>query len=200
MGKMARRPDHPVPLCRWMDSSGFPDDRPRAVLLKRHCGSITTDQSAGDSLCRTRHDCDQIADFIRSLPGHDTLHRSVGPAIFPRPNVMGQADPSNRHVDTNDDRAVSPLLPCAGRGGIFEHAPLVRSEEDENHAAVSARLNRFAQPHRAEMPSGTFMRFLGRRGRHRVSSVGATCRLRHSLFSAVGVSPACSFRNRPAGV
>ncbi len=192
MERIARRLDYPVTLYSWMDNSGFPDDHPRSALLRRRCGAITADQFAGDSLCRSLYECDEITDFVRSLLGYDALYRSADPAISLRMNVMGQGDTFDWHFDTNDG-AVSLLLQCADSGGVFEYAPLIRSEEDENYAAVSAILDGVAEPHRAEMPPGTFMLFMGRRSLHRVSAVGATRNLRHSLLFSYDRQPGMVF-------
>ena len=192
MEKIARRLDYPVTLYSWMDNSGFPDDHPRSALLTRRCGAITADQFAGDSLCRSLYECDEITEFVRSLLGYDVLYRSADPAISLRMNVMGHGDIFDWHFDTNDG-AVSLLLQCADHGGVFEYAPLIRSEEDENYAAVSAILNGLAEPHRADMPPGTFMLFMGRRSLHRVSAVGATHKRRHSLLFSYDRQPGMTF-------
>lgn len=192
MEKIARRVDYPVTPYSWMDNSGFPDEHPRSALLRRRCGAITTDQFAGDSLCRSLYGFDEITDFVRSLLGYDALYRSADPGVSLRMNVMGQGDIFDWHFDTNDG-AVSLLLQCADSGGVFEYAPLIRSEEDENYAAVSAILNGLAEPRRVEMPPGTFMLFMGRRSLHRVSAVGATRNLRHSLLFSYDRRPGMIF-------
>ncbi len=189
---IARRLDYPVTLYSWMDNSGFPEDHPRSALLQRRCGAITADQFAGDSQCRALYECDEITEFVRSLLGFDTLCRSADPAISLRMNVMGTGDIFDWHFDTNDG-AVSLLLQCADQGGVFEYAPLIRSEEDENYTAVSAIVNGLAEPRRAEMPPGTFMLFMGRRSLHRVSAVGATQNLRHSLLFSYDRRPGMTF-------
>ncbi len=192
MERLARRLDYPVTLYSWMDNSGFPEDHPRSTLLTRRCGAITTDQFDEDSLCLKLYQFDEITDFIRNLLNWDSLYRTADPNISIRLNVMGEGDIFDWHFDSNDG-AVSLLLQSADDGGVFEYAPMIRSEREENYEDVSSILNGEIAPRQARSLPGTFMLFMGRRSLHRVSPVGHTTTRRHSLLLSYDRKPGMVF-------
>jgi hypothetical protein len=79
---------------------------------------------------------------------------------------------------------VSLLLQSAERGGAFEYAPNIRSEEDENYEGVARMLDGDAALKKtgAIMP-GCLALFRGRRSLHRVTEVEGSRPRLIALFS-----------------
>ena len=75
------------------------------------------------------------------------------------------------HFDGNDF-VVTILLQAAERGGAFEFAPAIRTEADQNYAAVARVMD--GDPTLVRRPTvtpGTLMLFRGKHSLHRVAPV-----------------------------
>ena len=127
---VARKIDFLTTLYGWMDNSGFPPTHPRSTLLRRHCGVITTDQLDPDGLCMRLFHIGLLTEFVRRLLQYETLYASTCPNISVRLNIMEKGDEFPWHFDTNDG-VVSFIIQNADEGGHFQHAPSIRSEENE---------------------------------------------------------------------
>jgi len=196
---VARKIDFLSTMYGWMNNAGFPSEHPRSQLLRRHCGVITTDQIQSQGDCMQLFQFDQLTEFVRRLLNYETLYRSACPQISVRINLMESDDEFGWHFDTNDG-VVSFIIQNAEQGGVFEYAPLIRSEEDENYEGVEAILTNAKQAKQADLPPGTFTLFLGRRSLHRVSRVGDSATSRQSLLFSYDRKPDMVFpekiRNR----
>ena len=179
-------------LYGWMDNSGFPEEHPRSRLFRRQCSVLTTDQLDDNGLCMQLFQFNQLTEFVRRLLNYETLYQSACPNISARLNIMSSGDQFPWHFDTNDG-VVSFITQEADHGGIFEYAPLIRSEDDENYPGVARILNNDDQPKQAEAPPGSFILFLGRRSLHRVSKVGDTTKSRQSLLFSYDQKPGMVF-------
>ncbi|MGI9319382.1 MAG: hypothetical protein ACR2QW_18790 [bacterium] len=188
----AHRIDYPCTIYGWMDNSGFSPEHPRSQLLRRHCGVISTELIDPKGPCTELFEFDQLTEFIRRLLGYDMLYRSACPTLSIQINVMQEDESFDWHFDTNDG-VVSLTVQNADKGGNFEFAPLIRSEDDENYGGVANILNGVDQPNRPEMPPGTLSLFLGRRSLHRVAPVGPTSRARQSILYSYDQKPGMVF-------
>ncbi|MBX2882505.1 MAG: 2OG-Fe(II) oxygenase [Granulosicoccus sp.] len=188
----ARKIDFLATPYGWMQNSGFPATHPRSQMFHRRCSAITTEQLDHNGLCMTLFRFDEITEFVRRLLGYETLYRSACPNISVRVNMMDAGDEFGWHYDTNDG-VVSFAIQNADEGGVFEYAPLIRSEEDENYDAVAGIFNARIKPLQAHTPPGTFVLFMGRRSLHRVSPVIATSQCRHSLLFSYDRKPGMVF-------
>jgi hypothetical protein len=180
--------DYPCTLYGWMNNAGFDQDHPRSRLLRRHCGVITTDQLDAAGPCFELYRFDALTEFVRRLLGFETLYRSECPTLAIQVNVMRADECFDWHFDTNDG-VVSFTIQNADNGGGFEYVPLIRDEDAENYAAVSAILDGVDRPRQPVMQPGCFSLFLGRRSMHRVAPVGATGISRQSLLLSYDRSP-----------
>lgn len=184
LAPQAYRTDNPRTPYGWMHNKGFPPDHPRSALFRNACGSVMTHQIAGDSEIQRLYHWDPLTEFVRAALGLEALYRSACPHLSLVINVMTEDDRLGWHFDTNDG-VVSLLLQQPDEGGRFEYAPYIRSEEDENDAAL-ARLFR-GEAGIAVQPAitpGTFVLFKGRRSCHRVTRLGPTTKPRLiALFS-----------------
>lgn len=176
----------------WMNNAGFSSDHPRSQLFRRRCGVVGTERLDVDGLCMRLFQFDEITEFVRRLLGYDSLYRSACPNISVRLNSMQQEDEFGWHYDTNDG-VVSFITQNADEGGVFEYAPLIRSEEDENYDGVNRIIEGIDQPQLADTPAGTFTLFLGRRSLHRVCKVGQTKKSRQSLLFSYDRKPGMVF-------
>ncbi len=189
---IARKVDFLATPYGWMQNSGFPDSHPRSRLFDRRCSAITTEQLNQNGMCMTLFRFDAITEFVRLLLGYETLYRSACPNISVRINMMDEGDEFGWHYDTNDG-VVSFAIQNADNGGVFEYAPLIRNEEDENYDAVEGIFSERNRPRQADTPPGTFVLFMGRRSLHRVSPVGTTTQCRHSLLFSYDRKPGMIF-------
>lgn len=179
----------------WMENTGFPADHPRSLLFPRRCNVLTTEQIDTDGVSQRLYQCDALTEFVRRLLDYPTLYRTACPTISVRVNLMRQHDEFGWHFDTNDG-VVSFITQNAERGGVFEFAPLIRNEDDENYDGVTRLIGGDAPARQADTPPGTFTLFMGRRSMHRVSRVGKTTRSRQSLLFAYHTSPGMVFPER----
>lgn len=168
----------------WRCNTGFPPDHPRSALHPNRLGGILGRQFPQEALLRRLYEWSPLTEFVRQVLGFETLYPCVDPHVSFTIHVMEEKDELAWHFDTNDG-VVSLLLEQADTGGDFECAPYIRSEDDENYAAVT-RLFRgdTSLCVRPDMPRGTFVLFNGRRSCHRVTPVGPTRRPRTiAIFS-----------------
>jgi hypothetical protein len=97
-------------------------------------------------------------------------------------NVHGTGQELGWHFDRTDF-AITLSLRQNDAGGVFEYVPNLRSDEDENFAAVAAALDGDrTQVRIMESAPGTFALFRGRYSMHRVTpGEGANTRLMAAL-------------------
>ena len=97
--------------------------------------------------------------------------------------VAGAGDTDGWHFD-NCDVVFSVLVQEPEQGGLFEYAPNVRGEADENYDAVAAVFAGTSNAvRRARLVAGDLNVFQGNRTLHRVSPVEGARRRIVGLFS-----------------
>jgi hypothetical protein len=153
------------------DEAEFPADHPRrARHLSRH-GTIAYDRLAPSSPIRALYEWPGLTDLIAALSGEPRLYNCADPLASCVITVLGEGDAHAWHYDSNDF-VVSLLLQDAEEGGLFEYAPNIRTDEDENYGEI-ARL--FAGETRrlkvARLEPGGLALFRGQRSLHRVTRV-----------------------------
>ncbi len=169
----------------WRDLSHLPAQHPQRTLARHRIGTVTRDQLAADSALLALYTDDRLTEFVRRCLGFSTLHRVECPYLSLNLKVMDEGGCLGWHFDTNDG-AVSLLLQSAREGGEYEYVPYIRSDDDENPAAVASVMKGEANRRvlRPGIRPGTFCLFKGNRSLHRVTEVrrGAPDRL-IALFS-----------------
>ena len=177
----------------WMRNKDFPQDHPRSALFTNSNNVVLTHQFPGNTLIEQLYQWDPLTDFVREALGFKTLYRSACPHLSLMLSAMGEGDGLGWHFDTNDG-VVSLLLQAPDDGGLFECAPYIRSEADENYDTVK-RL--FADEPgiavRPDITPGTFVLFKGRRSCHRVTSVGRTSKPRMIALLSYDEQPGMVF-------
>ena len=187
-----------VPLRRprtsysWMDNSGFPPDHPRSVLHDQNQYNLYTDQ-LGHGLMSRLFALEELTEFVRQALGFTKLYPSADPYLSLMVGVIHEGEQLPWHFDTNDG-VVSLLLQAPEKGGQFEYAPFIRSEDDENYAEVAELFagtsSRAIQP-RAQ--PGSFVLFRGRRSCHRVTRVVKAVAPRLNLLLSYDEQPGMVF-------
>jgi hypothetical protein len=135
---------------------------------------VLTDRIPEDSHLNRLYNWQPLTEFVRQVYGVPAMYRSGCPALSLVYKIAAEGDTDGWHYDDNDG-VISLLLQKPDEGGLFEYAPYIRGDEDENYHAV-ARL--FADPEthgiRPAVEPGTFVLFNGKLSMHRVTPVGKT--------------------------
>ena len=144
-------------------------------------------QIPNDSDLRALYLWPDLTEFVRRVLNQDNLFPSQCPHLALTMKIAFEGDQDGWHYDPNDG-VVTLQLQTPDAGGVFEYAPYIRSDDDENYQGV-ARL--FDSPDteatRLRPAAGTFMLFNGSRSMHRVRQVGRTRRPRIvAIFSYDG--------------
>jgi hypothetical protein len=193
MAAMAAEARALIPLAHRRDEmkGAWPDagdgalapDHPRRRRHRSRHGTIGYDQLGADSPIRALYEWDGLTRLVAALTGEPVLHRCADPLVACVVTVLGDGDAHAWHYDDNDF-VVSLLLQSAEQGGVFEYAPDIRGEDDENYEAVrrvfdGERSAVVAEP----LAPGTLSLFRGRRSLHHVTQVSGRRERLIALFS-----------------
>lgn len=180
--QMARELEQLVPVsCRYeqmrnaytygFDEPGRANGHPHDRLHKCAYNQVLNYQIPNDSPLRQVYYWQPLTEFLRLLCGYDSFYRSDCPHLALTAKIAGEGDTDGWHYDSNDV-VFSILLQAPQEGGVFEYAPYIRSETDENYPAVASLLDdtdSFAD--RPVMAPGNLTVFKGDLSMHRVSPV-----------------------------
>jgi hypothetical protein len=150
----------------------FPDGHPRRTTVHSLTSVIAYDLIEADSALRTLYEWDGLLAFVSEVLDRRPLFRMGDPLGALNMTVMREGHVQGWHYD-NADFVVSLAVQASERGGLFECARAIRSEDDERYDEV-ARVLAGTAGGRVEvypMVPGTLMIFAGRRSLHRVSPV-----------------------------
>ena len=116
----------------------------------------------------------ELKEFVRRVRRVETLYQSQCPHLGLTYKIAFEGDNDGWHYDPNDG-VVTLLLQTPDKGGEFEYAPNIRTEDDENYAGVK-QLFDDPETHgqRVQQKPGTLTFFNGRYSMHRVREVGVT--------------------------
>jgi hypothetical protein len=159
------------------------EDDPRRRRFRTRMGGIGYDLLPPGSPTRALYEWPALTRFIAALTGEAELHTCADPLASCVISVLKPGGMHAWHYDQNDF-VVSLLLQSAERGGEFEYAPNIRSEEDENYDGVRRMLDGDPGLRKTgAIAPGCLALFRGRRSLHHVTEVeGARPRL-IALFS-----------------
>jgi hypothetical protein len=144
---------------------------------------VSTDILKKSSAMRRLYENDVLTLRIAQLLDEPALYRLADPVMACTSTVMYEGDTHGWHFDLNDF-VVSILLQAPQRGGTFDFAPYVRSDQNENYSVVAQIMDGTSERiRRIQVAAGTLLLFCGRRAIHRVAPIqGATPRV-IALFS-----------------
>jgi hypothetical protein len=149
----------------------WPSGHPRAVTHRSRYHQVLNHQIPNNSPLRRLYCWEPLREFLRQLMGYDTFHRSECPHLALSAKVAGDGDTDGWHFDGNDV-VFSVLLKEPEEGGLFEYAPNIRTDKDENYDAVAALFAGDRTGLRsARLMVGDLNVFQGDHTLHRVTSV-----------------------------
>lgn len=159
------------------DDPALPEDHPVRTRQIRRNWWLCRDRIDTDGLMTRLFESDTFLEFVRGALGANILYRHGDPMSAFLVNVQSDGDEFPWHFDSNET-SISILLRKSTRGGRFEYAPNLRTEDDPNFEDVSdvlkGRRDRVLAP---DMEPGDLQIFAGRYSLHRVTQVeGAECR------------------------
>jgi hypothetical protein len=161
----------------------LPESHPRRRRFRSRMGAIAYDLLPWDSCTRALYEWPALTRFIAAVSGETELYTCADPLASCVISVLEPGDMHSWHYDQNDF-VVSLLLQAAERGGEFEYAPNIRSEQNENYADVARMLDGDPCLRRiGAITSGCLALFRGRRSLHHVTEVEGSRPRLIALFS-----------------
>ncbi|HXV24877.1 MAG TPA: hypothetical protein VED46_11515 [Alphaproteobacteria bacterium] len=161
----------------------LPEGHARRRRFRSSMGAIAYDLLPADSVTRALYECPALTRFIAAVTGEAELYTCADPLASCVITVLQPGDTHAWHYDQNDF-VVSLLLQAAERGGAFEYAPNIRSEDDENYQGVARMLDDEPGLKRTgAITPGCLALFRGRRSLHHVTEVEGTRPRLIALFS-----------------
>jgi hypothetical protein len=161
----------------------LPSGDARRRKFRTRMAGIGYDLLPQDSPTRTLYESQALTRFIGALTGETELYTCADPLASCVVSVLEPGGMHAWHYDQNDF-VVSLLLQSAERGGEFEYAPNIRSEEDENYEGVRRMLDGdTALRKTGAIEPGCLALFRGRRSLHHVTEVEGTRPRLIALFS-----------------
>jgi len=153
---------------------GSGDDLPATHPLrhkgKRNLSQVAADLIPAEFLLSQLYRSDSMLDFLAAVTGKP-VYRNQDPYQSLNISVMNQGGCQQWHFDSGT-MVTTLLLQEPEAGGIFEYAPAIRSEEDENFDAVQAVLDGNSDRVRQNrLQAGTLSLFRGHYSLHRVTEV-----------------------------
>jgi hypothetical protein len=165
------------------DETEYPPAHPRRRRHPSRHGAIAYDSLPGSSPIRALYEWPGLTRLIAALTGQAELHTCADPLAACVLTVLGEGDAHAWHYDSNDF-VVSLLLQSAERGGLFEYAPNIRGEDDENYEAVARLFDGDRSGLKVgQLEPGSLALFRGKRSLHHVTAVGGSRERLIVLFS-----------------
>lgn len=189
------------------ENRSLPDDHPRRAKHPFRYHQVLNDQISNVSPLRKVFSWEPLREFLRQLMGYETFYRSECPHLALTSKLAGAGDTDGWHFDGNDV-VFSLLLRAPEGGGLFEYAPNIRTDTEENYDEVAAVLagNR-ERVKIAKLAVGDLNVFQGNRTLHRVTPVEGNRKRVVGLFSFdrkpgtnFGESYIATLRKRTPGV
>lgn len=149
----------------------LPPDDPRRTRVPSAKQGTAFDDIPSDSIVRVLYESPELLAFVGAALEIDPLHRSDDPLGALNYMYFHPGDELGWHFD-NAHFVVTLLLQAPHAGGVFEFAPMLRTEDDRNDAGVRALLagDRSRVRTMSGQP-GTLALFRGHWSPHRVTPV-----------------------------
>ena len=148
----------------------LPADHPLKRKGKRNLAQVATDLIPKDFLLSRLHHSQFMLDFLGAVIG-EPVYRNRDPYQSLNISVMGEGGCQQWHFD-GGNMVTTLLLQEPESGGVFEYAPGIRSETDENFDEVKAVLDgRSEHVLQNRLQAGTLSLFRGHYSIHRVTAV-----------------------------
>ncbi|MCP4769729.1 MAG: arpA protein [Gammaproteobacteria bacterium] len=152
------------------EGEDLPADHPLRRKGRRRLAQVATDLIPSEFLLSQLHHSQQMLDFLAAVIGAP-VYRNLDPYQSLNISVMDEGGCQQWHFD-GGNMVTTLLLQEPEGGGVFEYAPAIRSESDENFAEVQAVLDgRSDCVLRNRLRAGTLSLFRGHYSLHRVTPV-----------------------------
>ena len=123
---------------------------------------------------RRLYESDALTRFIAAVLEKDVLYRSADPLDALQITRFHPGEELGWHFD-NSEFSITVMYQQAEQGGNFEYVPALRSEHDDNYAAVQSVLQGDASAVKVQPSApGTLAFFRGSRALHRVTPVSGS--------------------------
>ena len=148
----------------------LPGTHPLRFKGKRNLAQVAADLIPPDFLLSQLYRSNSMLDFLAAVTGQ-RIYRNQDPYQSLNISIMNQGGCQQWHFDSGT-MVTTLLLQEPDAGGIFEYAPAIRSDTDENFAAVQSVLqgNR-GRVLKNRLQAGTLSLFRGHYSLHRVTPV-----------------------------
>lgn len=148
----------------------LPDSHPLNHRGRRNLAQVAADLIPEDYLLSQLYRSQAMLDFLGAVTG-DSMYRNQDPYQSLNISVMNEGGCQQWHFDSGD-MVTTLLLQAPEAGGIFEYAPAIRSDENENFDSVQAVLEGCGERVRQNrLKAGTLSLFRGHYSLHRVTPV-----------------------------
>ena len=152
------------------EDQDLPATHPIRHQGKRNLAQIAADLIPADFLLSQLYHGDLMLDFLSAVTERP-IYRNQDPYQSLNISVLDQGGCQQWHFDSGD-MVITLLLQEPEGGGIFEYAPAIRSETDENFDAVQRVLDGCSeQVIQNRLQAGTLSLFRGHYSLHRVTPV-----------------------------
>ena len=152
------------------EGEDLPADHPLRRKGKRNLAQIAADLIPADSLLNQLYRGPLLREFLGAVL-QQPVYCSCDPYQSLNVSVMHEGGCQQWHFDAGN-MVTTLLLQEPEGGGVFEYAPAIRSDDDENFAAVQAVLDgRSERVIRNRLRAGTLSLFRGHYSLHRVTPV-----------------------------
>jgi hypothetical protein len=152
------------------EEQDLPATHPLRHKGKRNLAQIAADLIPADFLLSQLYHSDSMIDFLSALT-EQPIYRNQDPYQSLNISVMNRGGCQQWHFDSGD-MVITLLLQEPEGGGIFEYAPAIRSDTDENFDAVQEVLDGCSeQVMQNRLQAGTLSLFRGHYSLHRVTAV-----------------------------
>ena len=137
---------------------------------KRRLAQVAADLIPANFLLSQLYHSDEMREFLSAICAQP-VYRNRDPYQSLNISVMGEGGCQQWHFDSGT-MVTTLLLQAPEDGGVFEYAPAIRSETDENFAAVQAVLDGHSdRVVQNRLRAGTLSLFRGHYSLHRVTEV-----------------------------
>lgn len=161
----------------------WPDGHPRKATHPFRYHQVLNYQISNDSPLRKVFCWEPLREFLRQLMDYETFHRSECPHLALTSKLAGEGDTDGWHFDGNDV-VFSVLLRAPEGGGLFEYAPNIRTDSEENYEDVAAVFAGARERVKvAKLAVGDLNVFQGNQTLHRVTPVEGSRKRVVGLFS-----------------
>lgn len=152
------------------EGTDLPAIHPLRRKGKRNLSQVAADLIPEEFLLNQLYCSRSMLDFLAAVTGQP-IYRNQDPYQSLNISVMNAGGCQQWHFDSGN-LVTTLLLQAPEAGGIFEYAPAIRSEEDENFDAVQAVLDGNRDRVRQNyLEAGTLSLFRGHYSLHRVTPV-----------------------------